>query len=646
MFLTAIPGSFAIDTKNSGRILDNFKERQEEILFESIPFTETWANDVMIHEYTMNGLAALKSRVDTMQQAYTMKKELIEQKRFDLEEALRVLDTSIAQSEENIEANADTIAFKTKYLAKLEDASFDLKRKTAENRGIILEYIAHIYSEGNKIYQWDDIDIIKTLVLSPGSTDAILTDMTYKRLVSELGQSFVEEYRSGIKEYYILSTQIEEEIINLRTLKDTLKESQELLIEQKSHRERLLEITKWQESLFDSYILAQKSAQESIEHAWQDAESNYRETLDKTLKKYGCGDEKVTESSAIGCHNARLYFANEKKLQTSTLPTNTSNVLMWPISSREITTYFRDPGYYAYLGSQHDAIDIAVDQGTPVLAVAPWYVYYTLPPTSGWYSYMAIKHKDGFVSVYGHLSEIYITDGQFVEAWELIAKSGWMPGTPGAGPMTSWPHLHLEIWKNKESVDPLRYMSIAQIPFESLPSRYQEKFMSDIIEFTGNPASTQWYKKSFSIKWKNEKQRQEYLLLTYATPDFQDWSLWVDAAVEQKIDPTFLMCVGLAETTLWNYLKTSFNVWNIGNTDSGSTYDFASPQEWVSWMAKTFNNRFLKQYTRVSELSRWWNDDGSIYASSSANWHNNIIKCVSALKGRFVEDDYQFRLKD
>lgn len=82
------------------------------------------------------------------------------------------------------------------------------------------------------------------MVLSPGSTDAILTDMTYKRLVSELGQSFVEEYRSGIKEYYILSTQIEEEIINLRTLKETLKESQEILIEQKSHREKLLEITK------------------------------------------------------------------------------------------------------------------------------------------------------------------------------------------------------------------------------------------------------------------------------------------------------------------------------------------------------------------------------------------------------------------
>ena len=153
LFLTAIPGSFAIDTRNSGRILDNFKEKQEEILFESLPFTETGANDVMIHEYTMNGLAALKSRVDIMQQAYTMKKDLIKQKRFDLEEALRVLDASIAQSEENIEANGDTIAFKTKYLANLQEKSFDLKRKTAEYRSIILDYIAHIYSEGNKIYQ-------------------------------------------------------------------------------------------------------------------------------------------------------------------------------------------------------------------------------------------------------------------------------------------------------------------------------------------------------------------------------------------------------------------------------------------------------------------------------------------------------------
>jgi hypothetical protein len=63
-------------------------------------------------------------------------------------------------------------------------------------------------------------------------------------------------------------------------------------------------------------------------------------------------------------------------------------------------------------------------------------------------------------------------------------------------------------------------------------------------------------------------------------------------------------------------------------------------------MASTFNNRYLSQYDYVSELSRWGNIDGTIYASSNANWHNNIIRCISSLKGRFVEDKYRFRIEE
>lgn len=121
--------------------------------------------------------------------------------------------------------------------------------------------------------------------------------------------------------------------------------------------------------------------------------------------------------------------------------------------------------------------------------------------------------------------------------------------------------------------------------------------------------------------------------------------MWVNTALDAHIDPSFLMCVALAETTLGNHLKTAYNVGNIGNTDDGSTYAFASAQEGITWMAQTLDNKFLSKYTKVSELSRWGNDKGSIYASSNSNWHNNIIRCMSALKGRFVEDDYKFRLQ-
>jgi hypothetical protein len=44
----------AIDTTTSGRILDNFKAQQEEILFESAPFELTDASKILEQEYAMN----------------------------------------------------------------------------------------------------------------------------------------------------------------------------------------------------------------------------------------------------------------------------------------------------------------------------------------------------------------------------------------------------------------------------------------------------------------------------------------------------------------------------------------------------------------------------------------------------------------
>ncbi|MDQ7023110.1 MAG: hypothetical protein Q9M97_06320 [Candidatus Gracilibacteria bacterium] len=107
------------------------------------------------------------------------------------------------------------------------------------------------------------------------------------------------------------------------------------------------------------------------------------------------------------------------------------------------------------------------------------------------------------------------------------------------------------------------------------------------------------------------------------------------------------MCVGLAETGLGKNLKTPNNVGNVGNTDSGATKYFTSPNQGIAAMTQTFNNKYLSQYDEIRLLSRYGNldDKKPIYASSPDNWHNNIISCMSFIKGRYISDSYNFRLK-
>jgi hypothetical protein len=120
--------------------------------------------------------------------------------------------------------------------------------------------------------------------------------------------------------------------------------------------------------------------------------------------------------------------------------------------------------------------------------------------------------------------------------------------------------------------------------------------------------------------------------------------MWVDESLIWNIDPTFVMCIWLAESWLWKYLKTPYNVWNVWNTDSWAVSTFENARTWIYYMIKTLNNEYLWKYNEIKDLSRYGNKDWNIYASSPDHWHNNIITCMSHIKWRYIPDDYNFRI--
>jgi murein DD-endopeptidase MepM/ murein hydrolase activator NlpD len=125
----------------------------------------------------------------------------------------------------------------------------------------------------------------------------------------------------------------------------------------------------------------------------------------------------------------------------------------WPVFG-PISAGFLDENYEHYFGIPHKGVDIVVPQSSPVVAAAEGVVFLVRDGGEMGYSYVLIGHRGGFATLYGHLSSITAVNGQEVAAGQIIGASGGEPGTHGAGPITTGPHLHFEVIQGGVNTDP------------------------------------------------------------------------------------------------------------------------------------------------------------------------------------------------
>lgn len=126
-------------------------------------------------------------------------------------------------------------------------------------------------------------------------------------------------------------------------------------------------------------------------------------------------------------------------------------IYLFPVpNSSEITQEY---------SAEHKAIDIAASSGSPVYAAEDGAVSYVQIwdgsyDTTGMMSYghmVEIKHADGNTTLYAHLSEINVQQGEKVVRGQRIGRVGSTGNSTG-------PHLHFEVITAEGKADPADYL--------------------------------------------------------------------------------------------------------------------------------------------------------------------------------------------
>lgn len=136
-----------------------------------------------------------------------------------------------------------------------------------------------------------------------------------------------------------------------------------------------------------------------------------------------------------------LVLAQAQEQKGEIIPASFSKPLILPY-----------PGYLSTKFSfWHPGIDIAADLGTPIHPIIDGEISQVGRDIFGLGNYVEVLHENNFKSKYAHMGKIYVKEGQKVTSDNILGEVGLTGHTSG-------PHIHLEITRNGEYIDPQKLL--------------------------------------------------------------------------------------------------------------------------------------------------------------------------------------------
>lgn len=203
-----------------------------------------------------------------------------------------------------------------------------------------------------------------------------------------------------------------------------------------------VETQKNQISLIMQQLLAQKSETQ--------AQSNYQKEFISHLKTNRQALESAISQLEKDSRSISVLIRQRSIGDRHGIVITGNGAISLPVDA-EITSLF---GYrmHPILGYQkfHSGIDFGADSGTTIRAAAAGVVIF-----ADWYggygNAVIVDHGGGITTLYGHTEGFYIVNGQAVQKGQPIAAVG-------STGLSTGPHLHFEVRKDGEPIDPAQFL--------------------------------------------------------------------------------------------------------------------------------------------------------------------------------------------
>ena len=318
-----------------------------------------------------------------------------------------------------------------------------------------------------RIKYYYDTESCKYERVKVSTWDIILNALGFLSLSLILAIAIFYVYNLNFKSPVILQLEKENEELEMyyKYLSQQVEEASQMLISLQERDDNVYRV-----------IFEAEPIPSSIRNAGVGGVDRYKELMEKDLER---SDLIVESHERIDKLKKQMYIQTKSYDDIMDMAANKEKFFrsipaIQPVSNKELKRLSSGFGYRIHpilkVRRLHPGVDFAAPKGTPVYATGDGVVKKVIKSLGGYGRQIEVDHGFNYVTKYAHLSAFNVVEGQQVKRGECIGYVG------NSGRSTA-PHLHYEVHKDDDKVNPVYYFSQ-----DLNPSEYEEILRLSSIE--------------------------------------------------------------------------------------------------------------------------------------------------------------------